>query len=300
MGTCFLDIFPHINSNYEKFRANANWEVDYPFPEFFVCCGFFLVYLLEELTLKVFSSPFGHSHGRTNGHFSSKDIGSTKARDPNGNRKGSTPIMNGHCKSLENCAEEEGRYSKSERKVSVLTHEMVMDESLKYVISDDPESGLLKSLTFAVAMSFHSIMEGFALGVQDGTTGIVTLFISLLIHKGIEAFSVGLQISKSNSNRIVMVTLTVIVYALMTPFGSLIGVLVTNLNINELLKEGIVIVFESLAGGTFIYVTFFEVLAQERANDHSNLIQLNAIVIGFLVISALQLNEHFTEVHGHH
>jgi zinc transporter 1/2/3 len=65
------------------------------------------------------------------------------------------------------------------------------------------------------------------------------------------------------------------------------------------LKEGIVVILESLAGGTFIYVTFFEVLAQERANDHSNLIQLNAIVIGFLVIAAIQLNEHFGQVHAH-
>ena len=43
---------------------------------------------------------------------------------------------------------------------------MVIDESLKYMNSDRRETGLLKSLTFIVAMSFHSIMEGFALGVQ--------------------------------------------------------------------------------------------------------------------------------------
>lgn len=35
-----------------------------------------------------------------------------------------------------------------------------------------------------------------------------------------------------------------------------------------------------LAGGTFIYITFFEILAQERANSHSNLIQLGAILFG--------------------
>jgi solute carrier family 39 (zinc transporter), member 1/2/3 len=81
----------------------------------------------------------------------------------------------------------------------------------------------------------------------------------------------------------------------MTPFGSMVGVIITNLNIDELLKEGIIVVLESLAGGTFIYVTFFEVLAQERANDHSNLVQLAAIVFGFLVISALQVNESLGE-----
>lgn len=63
------------------------------------------------------------------------------------------------------------------------------------------------------------------------------------------------------------------------------------MDINELVKEAIVIFLEGLAGGTFIYVTFFEVLALERANEYSNLIQLNAIVIGFFVIAALQINE---------
>lgn len=53
------------------------------------------------------------------------------------------------------------------------------------------------------------------------------MFISLIIHKGIEAFGVGLQISKSNSERNIMVALTIFVYSLMTPFGSLIGVLIT-------------------------------------------------------------------------
>lgn len=39
---------------------------------------------------------------------------------------------------------------------------------------------------------------------------------------------------------------------------------VKNLDIDELTKDAIVVVLESIAGGTFIYVTFFEVLAQER------------------------------------
>ncbi|KAL3084043.1 hypothetical protein niasHT_033763 [Heterodera trifolii] len=177
---------------------------------------------------------------------------------------------------------------------------IVIDESLKYMSKadhhhDQMESTLLRSLTFAIAMSFHSVLEGFALGVQDNNTGILTLFVSLIIHKGIEAFSVGLQISRSNGRRMLMVILTIIVYSLMTPFGSLVGVLVTNMDIDELLKDAISVVLEALAGGTFIYVTFFEVLAQERANHHSNLVQLSAIVLGFLVICALQVNEQFTE-----
>lgn len=74
-------------------------------------------------------------------------------------------------------------------------------------------------------MSFHSILEGFALGVQNEKAGIMTLFLSLIIHKGIEAFSVGLQVSRSNTKRLVLVVTTILVYSLMTPIGSMIGVL---------------------------------------------------------------------------
>ena len=43
---------------------------------------------------------------------------------------------------------------------------MVVNESVRYMSSENLETNFLKSLTFAFAMSFHSILEGFALGVQ--------------------------------------------------------------------------------------------------------------------------------------
>ncbi|KAL3102546.1 hypothetical protein niasHT_020162 [Heterodera trifolii] len=324
MSTCFLDIFPHINENYAHFLAKSQWNTDFPFPQFFVCCGFFLVYFLEEICLKVFASAKqhqqhahchngghgGHSHGNSEGksHHHHRhgheecineplktNVGSDKKGG--GNASAAAPLgVNGD--DSDSSAHSVSPFK--QRSMSVLTHEIVIDESLKYMSKadhhhDQMESTILRSLTFAIAMSFHSVLEGFALGVQDNNTGILTLFVSLIIHKGIEAFSVGLQITRSNGRRMLMVILTIIVYSLMTPFGSLVGVLVTNMDIDELLKDAISVVLEALAGGTFIYVTFFEVLAQERANHHSNLVQLSAIVLGFLVICALQVNEQFTE-----
>lgn len=59
---------------------------------------------------------------------------------------------------------------------------------------------------------------------------------------------------------------------------------------------------EGIAGGVFIFMTCLEILAHERANDHSNLVQLLAIIIGFGFIASLQINEYFHgegDVHGH-
>lgn len=74
-----MDLLAHLeipsSENYAKFTAKVQWGIEYPFPQLFICCGFFLVYLLEELTLKVFASSedggshggHGHSHGSASG-----------------------------------------------------------------------------------------------------------------------------------------------------------------------------------------------------------------------------------------
>ncbi|EYB85707.1 hypothetical protein Y032_0293g1622 [Ancylostoma ceylanicum] len=269
MGTCFLDIIPHINESYEDFKLLSGTDFEFPLPQFSTCIGFFLVYLIEEVCMKVFSMKHDHSHG-----------GVEKAVPP--------PAPKDNL-NLRNTQALLGLKDNDEPKNTLQTHSLVMEETTNYAMAESSEGSLLKSLTFAVAMSFHSILEGFALGVQNTTARIVTLFVSLILHKGVEAFSVGLQISKGNSNKLKAVVATILIYSLMTPLGSGLGTLLKLSNISPVYKDGAVLILESLAAGTFIYVTFLEVLAQEKGNEQNSLKQLLAIFIGFAVIAALQL-----------
>ncbi|CAI4233020.1 unnamed protein product [Auanema sp. JU1783] len=272
MGTCFLDIIPHINENYERFIHDSGAVVEFPLPQFFTCVGFFLVYLIEEICIKVFAMPHNHDHEQGGGHSHEH-----KTRKDSVNLRNTDSLLEGKV-----------RTERPEYITSLSLHDMVMEETANYAVAEKSESSLLKSLTFAIAMSFHSILEGFALGVQDTPARIVTLFISLILHKGIEAFSVGLQISKGNNDKIKAIVLTILIYALMTPIGSGLGTLLQMSSINPLHKDGAVLILESLASGTFIYVTFLEVLAQEKDNEFNSLKQLLAIFIGFAVIAVLQ------------
>ncbi|XGW22478.1 hypothetical protein V3C99_005032 [Haemonchus contortus] len=267
MGTCFLDIIPHINENYEDFKVLSGTNFEFPLPQFFTCVGFFLVYLIEEICIKVFAMKHDHS--------STVEVEKPVQKD----------TLN-----LRNTQALLGLMDDYELKptTGLPTNSLVMEETANYAVAESSEGSLLKSLTFAVAMSFHSILEGFALGVQNTTARIVTLFISLILHKGVEAFSVGLQISKGNSNKLKAVIATILIYAMMTPLGSGLGTLLQMSNISRLHKDGAVLILESLAAGTFIYVTFLEVLAHEKDNEHNSLKQLLAIFIGFAVIAALQ------------
>uniref|UniRef100_A0A915B1A6 Zinc transporter ZIP3 n=3 Tax=Parascaris univalens TaxID=6257 RepID=A0A915B1A6_PARUN len=276
LATCFLDVIPHVNGNFHVFNKNSSLNTRYPLPELLFCIGFFAVYLLEELCLRLFAhkTPSTHSHTRA-----------SEAHEERLNAFGCSECeCDGRDKiQTKNCGDGMDSIAYGQlRKVSSIA------ESL-----NKAETTTLQSITFAAAMSFHSILEGLALGVQDSTTGIMSLFISLMIHKGIEAFSVGLQISKSNSRRLKVAAITILIYSLMTPVGSIIGMCIQNSNLQSVLKEGLVTVLEALAVGTFIYVTFFEVLAAERANEFSNIMQLIAIIIGFSVVALFQLLELF-------
>uniref|UniRef100_A0AC34GN76 Uncharacterized protein n=1 Tax=Panagrolaimus sp. ES5 TaxID=591445 RepID=A0AC34GN76_9BILA len=295
IGTCFLDIFPHVKENFEKFKHVSDWHTSFPVPEFMACIGFFLVYFLEEISLKIFSTSDhpGHSHGGGGNNLNTNNVEENSRPRAISDTDATTTFVNGNPRmSIDS--------NSPDKYIAAKTHEIVIDESVRYVVGESKDGGVLKSITFAIAMSLHSLLEGFALGVQDNSTGILTLFFSLIIHKGIEAFSVGLQITRVNSNKTCLVISTILVYALMTPVGSMLGVALYNIDMNPVVKEGTVVVLEGLAGGTFIYVTFFEILATERANDHSNLIQLLAIFTGFAVIFGLQLKEHASGGgHGH-
>ena len=48
-------------------------------------------------------------------------------------------------------------------------------------------------------------------------------------------------------------------------------------------------ILQGMAAGTLLYVVFFEVLARERANEKSGLLQLTAIIIGFMLMLGLQI-----------
>ncbi|KAF1758428.1 hypothetical protein GCK72_014886 [Caenorhabditis remanei] len=281
MATCFLDVIPHVTQNYDSMVNN--YDLHYPVPLFqvFICCGFFVVYFIEEITAMVFGSE-GHSHGHSHGPPKPMTVDIKK----------------------ENVTRQVLLEDGSPGALTIPTdsrmknrHSLVVEEASPWVVSDE-KSNLLKSLTFAIAMSFHSLLEGFALGVQDSDTAIWTLFFSLLLHKSIEAFSVGLQISRSNSDKKKIVIFTILIYALMTPLGTVLGTLLQNTGGASFGKDFLIVFLESMAAGTFIYVTFLEVLAAEKGNRFNSLKQLASIVGGFVVIFLLQI-AFGHEAHGH-
>uniref|UniRef100_A0AC35UF84 Zinc transporter ZIP3 n=1 Tax=Rhabditophanes sp. KR3021 TaxID=114890 RepID=A0AC35UF84_9BILA len=267
LATCFLDIFPHMTEQYEEVQKLMGRTFGFPFVYFLVCIGFFLVYSIEEVTMKVFGMQHSHGHEHSSPH--------------NDEKKGSTAAIVEDSRS--------SNWSIDDDSMPKISHHDIIDESVKYMTTEEPkQASILKTITFAFVMSFHSILEGIALGVQDTKASIINLFISLLLHKAIEAFTVGIQISKSNTERTRLVVITIVLYAIMTPLGSILGVAIKNSSINEVVKEVICTILEALACGTFLYVAIVEIIATEKMKQKYPIMKLLAMFTGFMVISAFQ------------
>lgn len=95
--------------------------------------------------------------------------------------------------------------------------------------------------------------------LQTDNARIVTLFISLMVHKIIVAFSVGLQLGRTHAHALGWVCLSMALFSIMSPFGGFIGTFVQSSQMDTQVKALTILTFQGVAVGTFIYVTFFEV-----------------------------------------
>ncbi|CAI4232239.1 unnamed protein product [Auanema sp. JU1783] len=246
LGVCFLDMLPDSLESWEKVQQDTSYTSDYPFVPLIFCLGFFLVYILEELSGKL----CGHSHGQNEDCDEEKDMERIRAAT---------------------------YLSSSSRHILSLGQEVPQSNDNNYV----------SSITFVSALLVHVTLEGFAFGVQSDVVSITSLFFGICVHKALVIFSVGTRISEQHPNKTWFIVSLIMVLAIAAPLGGAIGIIIETSQISETPKDVITCVLMSLSLGTFIYVTFFEILAPEHANKHSNLAQWLSTFIGFLIIAGL-------------
>ena len=90
---------------------------------------------------------------------------------------------------------------------------------------------------------------------MGGISETVNLVISIVIQKAAEAVSISLamQRSKMSFNRLVQI---ILIFAMATPMGIAYGIL------DSKMSDFINLIFMSIAGGSFIYVSFSELILE--------------------------------------
>ncbi|KAL8588143.1 hypothetical protein ACOMHN_044113 [Nucella lapillus] len=140
---------------------------------------------------------------------------------------------------------------------------------------DTSEMSVVRALLLLGALSFHTVFDGLAIGLQQTKAQIWGLLVGIAVHKGVVSFCLGVDLATTHTahtdNRAFprRPVLFMLLFALIAPVGVAIGMGVTSSHLDMLAELLVSSVLQALATGTFLYVTFFEILGQQFAHSHA-------------------------------
>lgn len=140
-------------------------------------------------------------------------------------------------------------------------------------------SGLL-----VLALALHAVLEGLALGLQEAEGAVLRVCLALLLHKCAVAFSLALKLLRGRL-RPPAVVACLVLFAMMSPLGVGLGTAVAaGAGPRQRLCRG---VLEGLAAGTFLYITFLEILPQELGVPQHRVPKVILLLAGFALVTAI-------------
>ncbi|KYM98099.1 Zinc transporter ZIP2 [Cyphomyrmex costatus] len=161
------------------------------------------------------------------------------------------------------------------------------------VVQNTSVQGLLTVL----ALSFHAIFEGLAVGLEPSISSVAYLAAAIATHKLVISFCVGMELYVAGAST--KTTLGYLsIFSMVTPIGIAVGLVLDHFKNDSENLGPTPTILQGMAAGTLLYVVFFEVLARERANEKSGLLQLVAIIIGFTLMLGLQIATAHSHSHG--
>ncbi len=239
----------------------------YPIAEIAVCTGFFIVYLLEVLAerlmkqndaanypLNLRTIPCNTEPNKTQPLLRTED-----SRGPNYRSHGDH-FPEEHAQGLALSAEEQKSVTAA-----------------------------IRGFLLVAALSFHSIFEGMAIGLQPTQSDVWFLFTAVIVHELAIMFCIGMEMLASKL-RVLLYVIYMVELGLITSVGVGVGILVTEYVHDPSATHLLVIaILQGVAAGTLLYVTFFEILERERHKPGNGLEKLFAILAGFLALTALEV-----------
>lgn len=247
----------------------------FPLGEFFIVLGILLVMLIEQ------SMMYYNERNSNKKSFKSKI-------------KYEKIVNNPRCSEQIN-----------DQRVSLEETEQLIDNknSIMKVKKDD---SVIKTriIVLLIALSIHSIFEGLTIGLQTQHNTLVNVIIAISVHKCLIAFSFGQQLIE-NLNRFSNISVDMnnyetgkgisyrylifnnFIFSISNPFGILIAILIVDIY-SSTFSTLLVSLIKAISCGTFIYITFFEILPNELNNSiGSRLLKVFFIYIGFLIFSII-------------
>ena len=174
----------------KEIKAEYDVDIDYPLAQLIMCCGFFLILTMEQLILWVQESWAGDPERQP----LIDSVRGTQSYQATSHTEDQEVDHGGH-----------GGHSHSH-----LPHSVLQQSSLR-------------SIMLLLALSFHSVFEGLAIGLQENSGELFSIFIAVIVHKAVMAFSLGLNIAQSSLSLKTFV-ISNIIFSLASPIGVGLGI----------------------------------------------------------------------------
>ncbi|NXC78478.1 S39A3 protein, partial [Anhinga anhinga] len=256
LATCFNALLPAVREKLDEVLRQGNVTTDYPVAETIMMVGFFVTVFVEQLVLTFQKEKPSFIDLET--FNAGSDVGSDSEYE--------SPFI----------ASSRGRTLYSEHGHHSHSHGLNIQELSR--------SSPLRLIGLVFALCTHSIFEGLALGLQEEGSKVMSLFLGVAIHETLVAVALGISMAKTSLPLKDAVKMAVTV-SLMIPLGISIGMGIESTqnvasNITSLLLQGI-------AGGTFLFITFFEILAKELEDKNDRLLKVLFLVLGYTALAGL-------------
>ncbi|NXU93841.1 S39A3 protein, partial [Xiphorhynchus elegans] len=253
LATCFNALLPAVRGKLDEVLKQSNVTTDYPVAETIMMVGLFVTVFVEQLILTFQKEKPSFIDLET--FNAGSDAGSDSEYE--------SPFI----------ASPRGRAL-----YSAHSHHLNIPELSR--------SGPLRLLGLVFALCTHSIFEGLALGLQEDGGKVISLFLGVAVHETLVAVALGISMAKASLPLRDAAKLALAV-CLMIPLGISIGMGIESAqsaasNIASLLLQG-------MAGGTFLFVTFFEILAKELEDKSQRLLKVLCLVLGYAALAGLVL-----------
>lgn len=267
--TTFLHLLPEVREAVEDLQKDGVMiQTDFHLPELIMCCGFFAMYLVEELV-----HLYMHSRQRRSLDMAAQEGALERTLSK---RKCSKEDLDGSRDTVTTVLPSPPAPQTDIKKVNKIHHShshthVPIPDAVK---ADDDESSVvssLRGLLIVLALSVHELFEGLAVGLQPTAAEVYYMMGAVATHKLVLAFCVGVQLVAAKTKTLLIVVY-VLTFALVSPIGVSIG-----LGLGVQMNLAVTGTLQGLASGTLLYVVFFEILQREGTGMR----QFCATAIGF-------------------
>uniref|UniRef100_A0A0A9XI38 Zinc transporter ZIP1 n=1 Tax=Lygus hesperus TaxID=30085 RepID=A0A0A9XI38_LYGHE len=311
--TVFMHLQPEVAEHMDAIVRTGyipSWitETGLNLAQLVFCLGFFFVYLLEETVhvlldkghteedMEVLHRSLSLRKGCRGGNLIPRISLAKPGQTPPSTITASTQVLirDGSYNSKKNVIDPIGNMSPAPTEPS--------ETGSSSLNSDRPTTvgHSLRGFFAVLALSFHAVFEGLAVGLEKETANVWYLCAAIATHKLVIAFCVGVELVSSRT-KTVLVVMYMAAFAVVSPLGIGIGLIITSEQVNPNSPAVALpsVVLQGMASGTLLYVVFFEVLQREKGNSKHGFSQLMAIIAGFSVMIALSLFIGHEHSHAH-